>query len=446
MHPVSAKSGDTILVAPGTYLENLDFSGKDITLRSSEGPEVTIIDAQESQGVSIGPAGKLIGFKIRNAVDTFGAAISVSGSGTVISGNIFEGNLQARGGFGAAIGGNGASPLIERNLFRSNSSDNQHLSGVISFVNNSSPRIINNIFVSNDSRAINIAVPSSAAPQVINNTIVGNSTGIRIDVRAGASRHVYRNNIILDNTVGVEVALGAPEFVWEHNLVFGNLSNYEGMADPTGTAGNLSANPQFQSVDSHNFALTIGSPAIDAATSESAPNVDFNNQPRPTDGDLDGERAMDIGAYEVQPAPPQAPTALAAWSQDKQVHLLWNSSPTATGYIVFRSTESGVPYSQILTVEDSPVTDIEVVNGIHYFYVVSATNIFGQSPLSNEAEVIPGNRNPVAGADTAIVLEDSETELNVLANDSDPDKDQINLSSVTQPENGSTQINDHGRI
>ena len=36
--------GDVILVRPGTYIETIDFKGKAITVRSVEGPEVTIID------------------------------------------------------------------------------------------------------------------------------------------------------------------------------------------------------------------------------------------------------------------------------------------------------------------------------------------------------------------------------------------------------------------
>jgi hypothetical protein len=49
----AAQSGDTVLVAPGTYtgLGNRDIQlfGKDIILRSESGPEVTIIDAQGTE-------------------------------------------------------------------------------------------------------------------------------------------------------------------------------------------------------------------------------------------------------------------------------------------------------------------------------------------------------------------------------------------------------------
>ena len=43
--------GDEIVVAPGTYNETINFLGKAITLRSSDGQEVTIIDAQGSGSV-----------------------------------------------------------------------------------------------------------------------------------------------------------------------------------------------------------------------------------------------------------------------------------------------------------------------------------------------------------------------------------------------------------
>lgn len=40
----AAKNGDTVLIAPGTYFENIDFLGKAITVTSSDGAAKTIID------------------------------------------------------------------------------------------------------------------------------------------------------------------------------------------------------------------------------------------------------------------------------------------------------------------------------------------------------------------------------------------------------------------
>ncbi len=43
-----AVNGDTVLVAPGTYVENIDFMGKSITVKSEQGPDVTTIDGNQA--------------------------------------------------------------------------------------------------------------------------------------------------------------------------------------------------------------------------------------------------------------------------------------------------------------------------------------------------------------------------------------------------------------
>ncbi|MBU0754844.1 MAG: hypothetical protein KJ645_06860 [Planctomycetes bacterium] len=40
----AADHGDLVLVAEGTYLENIHFLGKSIAVNSSSGPDVTFID------------------------------------------------------------------------------------------------------------------------------------------------------------------------------------------------------------------------------------------------------------------------------------------------------------------------------------------------------------------------------------------------------------------
>ena len=46
----SAAAGDTVLVGPGTYRENLDFKGKAIVVKSLVGPEATILDGSGAAG------------------------------------------------------------------------------------------------------------------------------------------------------------------------------------------------------------------------------------------------------------------------------------------------------------------------------------------------------------------------------------------------------------
>ena len=47
----AAVDGDLVLVAPGTYMENIDFHGKAITLQSEAGAEVTVINGGDCAAI-----------------------------------------------------------------------------------------------------------------------------------------------------------------------------------------------------------------------------------------------------------------------------------------------------------------------------------------------------------------------------------------------------------
>jgi hypothetical protein len=300
----AASAGETIAVAPGIYPENLNFNGKNVTLQSTAGASRTIIDGLSSTVVNIGPNAAIVGFTIRNGAN-FGGGVEVHGAGTVIKSNLFDSNKQGgAGGFGAAaIGGNNASPVIDGNFFRNNSCDDQFLSGVIAFVNFSSPTISNNIFANNPCRAINMTLPEGSVPQVINNTIVSNRGGIHVDARIPTVQQIFRNNVIVGNDVGLEIVFGngSTNPTWQSNLVFGNGTNYSGIANQTGVSGNISADPLFVDQAGRVYDLSVGSPAIDQGTPTGAPSADFLGRSRPIDGNGDSSAVPDIGAFEFQP-------------------------------------------------------------------------------------------------------------------------------------------------
>ncbi len=60
---------------------------------------------------------------------------------------------------------------------------------------------------------------------------------------------------------------------------------------------------------------------------------------------------------------------------------------------------------------------------------------------------VPGNVPPVAVDDAIIVtLEDTSVTIQVIANDSDPNGQQLEVASVTQPANGSVTVNNDGTV
>ncbi len=88
------------------------------------------------------------------------------------------------------------------------------------------------------------------------------------------------------------------------------------------------------------------------------------------------------------------PSSLAAVAGDAQVALSWPASAAASGYSVQRGLESGGPYVAVACPASTSYTDIGVVNGTQYAYVVTAAfvsgpNAGGASAPSPEALATP---------------------------------------------------------
>ena len=84
-----AVDGDTVLVASGTYVENINFNGKNIVVTSVEGAENTIIDGNQNGSVVTINSGEnstavLSGFMITNGSGTQ-AGTYIKGGGILVS-------------------------------------------------------------------------------------------------------------------------------------------------------------------------------------------------------------------------------------------------------------------------------------------------------------------------------------------------------------------------
>jgi hypothetical protein len=123
-----ATDGERVLVAPGTYSENINFGGKAITVRSESGPEVTIIDGGNADSVVSFTSGEgrnsvLNGFTLQNGkkggpdLIPGGGGIRIEGSSPTITNNVIRNNQACSGG-GIQI--SSGSPLIQRNTITGN--------------------------------------------------------------------------------------------------------------------------------------------------------------------------------------------------------------------------------------------------------------------------------------------------------------------------------------
>lgn len=323
----AAVNGDSVLVAPGTYSEVLDFHGKAIALLSEQGPLVTIIDGQHMGSVFRFQSGEsassmISGFTIRNGNGSFGSAIEALGSSPTIVDNIIAANL------GGAIWGNNSSMVLQRNLFIDH--DVCGSWGVVAFVNGSSPNIKNNVFANSRCPALNITLPVGNVPDVANNTFIDNDVGLFVDARVPTSLHQYRNNLFYRNRIGVEVGFGSPGNypTFLNTLSFANTTNFDGVPDPTGSNGNISGDPRLGGITAFDYHPDAGSAAIDAGTNAAVGGgeVDYHSAARILNG------TVDIGAGEfIGPEPVVSLSSSKPWiAFGDSITLTWTASNSST--------------------------------------------------------------------------------------------------------------------
>ncbi|MBA4319693.1 MAG: hypothetical protein C0412_14930, partial [Flavobacterium sp.] len=188
----AAKDGDILLVAPGRYLENINFKGKAITIKSQAGPEATIIEGNKK--------GSVVEFSSAESNSSILEGFTIcNGSGTVLMADDSKRSSKTNGGGIICIG---SSPKIINNIIKNNRAEN---GGGICCLLGSSPLILNNVIENN--RAIKgggIRCSRQSSPRIVGNRIFGNKAlrlGGGIYWRVG-SYPVMRNNIIVENFAG----------------------------------------------------------------------------------------------------------------------------------------------------------------------------------------------------------------------------------------------------
>ncbi|MFH1863057.1 MAG: right-handed parallel beta-helix repeat-containing protein, partial [bacterium] len=304
---------DTVLVARGIYMENIDFLGKDILVasqylydRDSNTVVTTVIDADSNGSVvkmisDESSAAILMGFTLKNGAGSLyqpgygtfyvGGGVFLIGSSPTIVCNVITQNTAPDGG--AGIFSDGGTPSICNNIIVENTTltasgcgagmliknadggeifrnfiqynHARHGGGIAVF--QSSCEITRNVISNNTAIYYGggIRIYSNAAPVIINNTISHNSgypnMGGGVEVEGG-SAPVFMNNIVsFTASGGGFLTIGMHAVALSYNLFWENTGgNYINI--PPG-AGDITGDPAYVGGTPFDYHITATSAARD---------------------------------------------------------------------------------------------------------------------------------------------------------------------------------------
>ena len=299
----AATNGQRVWVAAGRYMGTITlklgvglyggFAGVedpatfDLAERDLVGHE-TILQGDYRVSVVTAPSGatastRIDGFTIAQGYSARGGGLCVAHSSPTITNNTVTRNIAC---FGGGLFVYDSSARIENNVITGNST----FSGGTVYGQTGG-----GLHVSNSS------------PTITGNTIAGNRALYGGGLYLWNSSGAVANTIVALNSSGI--CSGSVMPALRHNCVYGNTSsNYYGIADPTGTVGNIAVDPRFvrdpEPGPDGKWATSddvVGdlhlrwiSPAIDGGTNGvvEAAAVDLDGRPRILGG------RVDIGAYE----------------------------------------------------------------------------------------------------------------------------------------------------
>ncbi len=382
----AAVAGDVVLVAPGTYVENIDFKGKAITVRSELGPIATVIDGNQLGSVVVFQNNEsadsiLDGFTIQHGTGSSNMFFDLAGGGVfctkkaspVIRNNRVRWNSACGGG--GIFANAGCFPLIKGNLICENSvydpsPGNPPAGGGIAGMsaldissnvvsrNNAVDGIGGGIFSEGDSTITDNIIANNWASEgggiacdlctlvVKNNTITGNSA-----VAGGGISAILDSDLTVANTIlwansaryGSAISVGN---TWQSSSLdidycdvergVGSIYLAQGCSMNWG-AHNIDSDPFFSEPGLEDYHLSHYSPCKDVGDNGAVlTGEDFEGDPRIAYG------TVDMGADEFHARLYYMGDAIPGGSVDLKFVGLPGSSPVGF-WVAFNVLETPVP-------------------------------------------------------------------------------------------------------
>jgi len=307
-----AVSGDTVLVQPGTYYENINYNGKNIVIGSlilttgdTSYISQTVIDGNEEGSVVTVNSGEdsttvLSGFTIKNGLATHGGGILVWNSTVKLKQMIIDDNIATDQGGGVFIVQSN-NVLIEDCKFSNNTSVSS--GAAIQYHQGSTGKIVDTIVENNVSGYSGVIYVFDSEVHLENCLVVNNTSnneGIFFSYggKSRISNSTFYNNTISNTGGAIGLAYSDTVFVinsivynnnpasfymaaneqWEPIVI--DYTDAEGgesavingnISEVIWGDGNIDANPLFCNPDSGDYTLAENSPCI--GTGENGANM-----------------------------------------------------------------------------------------------------------------------------------------------------------------------------
>ncbi len=321
----SVDEGYVVLVNPGTYVENINFNGKNLVVASMfyatgdfsfisqtiidgdrEGNVVTFENNEDSTAL-------LTGFTIMNSSSLQGGGIvCINNSNPRINNVIITDNSASSGGGVYCVD---SDPDFNCVIIKNS---NALLNGGGMYLENSSPTFVNSLIENNSGLWSGGIYCENSNPVFINTTITQNTGESGGTITAVNNSNPILINSILWENLPAEIYFSETENPNSVYLVNSAIQGgEEGIeTNDNGTVhwldGNIDENPLFLNPDEYDFHLQDISPCIGSGINEIeingtwfyAPEFDIEGNPRPAPA----ESMPDMGAYENPLGEPQTGT------------------------------------------------------------------------------------------------------------------------------------------